>query len=318
MSAPAPARTGADQDRNRREDSTGPTRPSAGAAPVRFGFALRALAALPAGPRNALGRSLGRLALHFATERRRVAAENIAQAFPDWREADRDALLRAHFEHLGLTVMETAVAWGASDAVLDEHFDTRFDVLGLELLEAARSEGRGILLAGCHLLTLELCGALLARRMPLDAVQRRHDGRTVDALQTHGRGRHYGALLDKHDVRAVLRRLRDGHVVWLAADQDAGPRHGVFVPFFGRLASTQRAPARLVRLAGAALLRVDHWRDTATGRWTLRFAAIDVPEAADDEAATARITASIEAAVREHPEQYLWVHRRFKTRPPSD
>ena len=224
----------------------------------------------------------------------------------------RERLLRANFEATGLAVVETAAAWTRAPRTLAG----RLDLVGLHHLEAARREG-GVLLVGCHLVTLEIAGALLSTAVALDVVERPHDDTRLDALQQRGRGRAFGAVIHRDDVRTVVRRLRAGHCVWYAFDQDPGPRRGAFVPFFGVPAATLTTAPRLARAGQARLLLVDHWRDLGKRRWTVRFTPL--PSLPDDPtAATAVLVAAIEARVREHPEQYLWTHRRFKTRPPGE
>jgi KDO2-lipid IV(A) lauroyltransferase len=276
---------------------------------------MRALAYLPLGVQVRLGAVVGALARRLAHGRRRTAGTNLALCFPERDAAARERLLRANFRATGIAVLETATAWFRDPADLED----RLTVVGREHLDAALAEGRGLILVGCHFVTLEICGALLSRVADLDVMYRPNRNPVLDRIQREGRERRYGAVIDRADVRGAVRRLRAGRALWYAADQDYGPKHSVFVPFFGVPAATLTATSRLARLTGARVLRVDHWREEDPLRWTIRFdAPLEGFPSGDDTADAARLSRLVEDAVREHPDQYLWVHRRFKTRPPGE
>lgn len=302
-----------------REHSTG-ARDADVPEPVSLaGGALTILAALlghlPLSLQGRLGRVLGRLALRLAPRRRRIAERNIALCFPDLDAQARQRLLERNFEATGMAVLESATAWTRDARTLAG----RLDVIGAHHLQAALAAPGGVLLLGCHLVSLELCGALLGQLADVDAVQRRGGDGALDRLRRRGRSRHYGQLVDRDDVRTLLRRLRAGRCVWYAFDQDPGPGRGVFVPFFGVAAATVDAAPRIAAASGARLLFLDHWREPGSDRWTLRFRPVagDLPSG-DATGDTARLMHMIEAAVRERPAQYLWTHRRFKTRPDGE
>jgi KDO2-lipid IV(A) lauroyltransferase len=270
------------------------------------------LARLPFPAQRGLGRWLGNLARRLGGRRRRIAATNLALCFPERNAAEREILLRAHFRAAGISVLETAVAWFRDP----RDYADRLDVEGLDHLRAALADDRGLILAGCHFVTLEICGALLSTVADIDVMYRPNRNPVLDRIQRSGRQRRYGAVIDRSDLRTAVRRLRAGRALWYATDQDYGPRHSVFVPFFGTPAATLTATSRLARMTGAQVLRVDHWRNDARMRWTLRFSAPlpDFP-GPDPVADARRLSNAVEDAVREHPAQYLWLHRRFKTRP---
>lgn len=272
------------------------------------------LARLPLPLLRGLGYRVGEVALRLARSRRRIAERNLELCFPEQDAAARRKLLRAHFRASGVSTLETAVAWFRDPRTLTG----RLDLIGLEHLRAAEADPRGLILAGCHFVTLEICGALLSTVADLDVMYRPNRNPVFDRIQRSGRARRYGAVIDRADVRTAVRRLRAGRSIWYAADQDYGPKHSVFVPFFGIPTATLTATARLARLTAAQVLLVDHWRDDARMRWTIRFSrpfeGFPSGDAADD---AARLSMATEDAVREHPAQYLWLHRRFKTRPPG-
>ena len=194
------------------------------------------------------------------------------------------------------------------------------EVVGdIDQLEAAMDTGGGAVLVTGHFGNWELCGAALAvRGIPLDAVARPQANPLTDRLINDARAR-FGmnvipmAGATKHSLRALLA----GRAVGLVADQDARDR-GLFVPFFGRPASTFRGPAVLALRTGAPVFLITAVRDG--DRYTVRVRRIPVPEAVDEpeRELTAAISAALEAAIRERPGQYLWQHRRWKTAAPGD
>ncbi|MCC5873724.1 MAG: lipid A biosynthesis acyltransferase [Gammaproteobacteria bacterium] len=279
---------------------------------------LRGLARLPASWQPRIGRLLGRLAQALIGRRRHIVRRNLELCFPDLTARERQHLLTAHFEAAGISLLEMANAWSGNLAALD----AELEVQGGAHLDAAHRHPEGVLLLGGHFLCMEIVGALFARRFPVDVVYQRQNHPVFDEAERAGRRRHFQALIEQHQIRKVVRRLREGHAIWLAADQDQGQRGAVFAPFFGVQAATLTSPLRLARLTGATILLIDMWRNSAGRRWTVRFRPLTAsdPEgfpSGDLEADARRLNASIEAAVREHPEQYLWLHRRFKTRPPG-
>lgn len=286
--------------------------------PSRCGlWLLRGLTRLPGPWQTQIGRMLGRCASRLLRQRRRVVQRNLELCFPDLTVTDRERLLEAHFEAAGISILEMANAWSGNLAALEG----ALEVEGASHLEAARQQGGGVLFLGGHFLCMEIAGALFARRWPMDVVYRRQSHPVLDAAERAGRSRHFQALIEHHQLREVVQRLRAGHTVWFAADQDRGLQGTVFAPFFGIDAATPTSPLRLAQLSGATVLLLDMWRNNAgrsgEGRgWTVRFRPL--PEncpSGDITADVARLNACLEAAVREHPEQYLWLHRRFKTRP---
>lgn len=255
---------------------------------------------------------MGRLAQSLLGRRRRIVRRNLELCFPELSAADRQHLLEAHFQAAGLSILEMANAWNRSLDDLQGHLE----VLGSQHLEAARQHPGGVLFLGGHYLCMEIAGALFARHHPVDVVYKRQRHPVLDAAERRGRSRHFQTLIEHQQVRLLVRRLREGHSVWFAADQDQGLRGALFAPFFGVPAATLTSPLRLARLTGAKVLLLDMWRSNEGRRWTVRFRPLPEGFPSGDLSADAScLNASIEAAVREHPEQYLWLHRRFKTRP---
>ncbi len=262
----------------------------------------------------ALGKALGHLGWCVGRRRRRITETNVRLCFPELSEQERAELVRRIFRSTGIGLMETVHAWLRP---LDRLAD-RLECHGLDALRAAESEGRGVLLAGAHFLTLDFTGALLTQRVDFDVVYRRNRNAVIEWLMVRGRRRLYGAVIERQDVRQAARRLRAGKTVWYAADQDYGRRHSVFAPFFGQSAATVIATSRLARMNRSPVVVYTHFRDEVRRTWSVRFQRMENFPTGDDAADATRLNQIVEAEIRRHPEQYLWLHRRFKTRPDGE
>lgn len=263
-----------------------------------------------------LGRVAGRLALHLNPERRRIAATNIALCFPELDEAAQKALLRANLCDVGMMLAEFALGWMGSDRAIA---NVPVTVDGLEHLEAARAAGRGVLLVGGHFSHLELSARLVSSRIRIAGMYRRMDSDVFEFAVLRSRLHYADAMFDKDDIRGTVRYLKKGGTLWYAPDQDMRSKDNVFVPFFGVRAATITATHHLARLSGALVIPFYHRRLPDDAGYAMRLGAPleDFPSD-DPERDTALVNAQIESMAREAPEQYLWVHKRFKTRPPGE
>jgi len=263
-----------------------------------------------------LGRLAGRLALHLNRERRRIAATNIALCFPELDANAQRALVRANLCDVGMMLSEFALGWMGSDKAIA---NVPVTVEGLEHLEAARAAGRGVLLVGGHFSHLELCARLVSQRIRIAGMYRRMDSDVFEFAVLRSRLHYASAMFEKDDIRGTVKYLKNGGTLWYAPDQDMRSKDNVFVPFFGVLAATITATHHLARLSGALVIPFYHRRLPGDAGYAMRLGApmTDFPskDAALD---TARVNEQIEQMVREAPEQYLWVHKRFKTRPPGE
>ncbi len=274
---------------------------------------IRLIASLPYPLLMWLGRRLGALVVRFPSARRHVAEVNIALCFPELDAAAQKALVDAHLRDIGLMMVEFALGWMGSDRAVAA---LPLRVEGLEHLEAARAQGRGVLLVGGHFSHLELCARLVSQRIRIAGMYRRMDSAAFEWAVLRARLRYADAMFEKDDIRGTVKYLRAGGTLWYAPDQDMRSKDSVFVPFFGVPAATITATHHLARMSNALVIPFFHRRLPGDGGYVLRLGApldgVPGPDVTED---TARVNAGIEQMVREAPEQYLWVHKRFKTRP---
>jgi Kdo2-lipid IVA lauroyltransferase/acyltransferase len=273
---------------------------------------VRLVGRLPWRAQFALGRLLGALTVRLPGERRHVARRNIQLCFPDLDAAAREVLLRASLRDLGLMFVEFALAWFGSERAI-ERVPCAFE--GLEHLETCRRNGGGALLVGAHFSHLELCARLVSQRIRIAGMYRVMDDPVFERAVLRARLGYADAMFTKEDIRRTVRYLKGGGTVWYAPDQDMRGKDSVFVPFFGVPAATITATHHLARLSGAVVIPFFHRRNP-DGGYSIRLEAplADFP-GADVAADTARVNECVERMVREAPEQYLWIHKRFKTRP---
>ena len=276
---------------------------------------LRVLALLPFAGQVRIGTAMGRVALRFSPHRRHITHVNLELCFPELDDAQRHTLLIKHFESLGIGMLETALSWWSAPGRLRPL--TRIE--GLEHLHAALAKGKGVILLSAHFTTLEIGGRLLAQHAPFHVMYREHKNALFEAVMKRARERHYEKAIERSDIRGMLRSLKDNHPVWYAPDQNYGREHSTFVPFFGIAASTITATSRLARMSGAAVVPFFQERLAGGAGYRLHLQpALENFPSDNIEQDTQRINAIIETQIRRVPAQYLWTHRRFKTRPPGE
>lgn len=262
-----------------------------------------------------LGRGLGGLMYHLAGSRRRIAERNLELCFPELSVGERQRLLRENFASTGMTFFEMAISWWWPV----ERLKRLGTVEGLEHLRQAEADGQGVILMALHFTTLEMGGALLCMQQDMYGMYRAHKNPLFDFIQRHGREQRLLGAIERDDVRGMLKVLRAGGVVWYAPDQDYGAQRSLFVPLFGVQAATVTATSKFARLGRARVVPFTQTRlaDGSGYKVTVHPALADFP-GDSEEADCLRINQWIEQAIRQQPEQYLWAHRRFKTRPAGE
>ena len=280
-----------------------------------FLYAMRSVGRMPWGVQRALGGMTGWLLYRLMRRRRGIAETNLACCFPRLGEAERSRIVRHHFRSLGLGLVEIAIAWWGSD----EQIAARSRIVGTEHLEAALSHGRGVLLLGGHFTTFEIGGRIMATRFTVGATYRPHGDPWWDSRIRGGRTRYLSDLVPHKDARAMVRYLGRNRILWYAPDQDFSREEGrrrVFARFFAERAVTTTATAWLAQRSGARVVPFASYRRADDSGWDVVLSpALESFPSGDDPADAGRLNAVLETQIRRSIEQYLWVHRRFKTRP---
>ncbi len=258
---------------------------------------------------------LGRLAWRLVGSRRRVTLTNLRLCFPEWSEAQRVAVGRAHFQMFLTAMLTQGLQWFASRRRLAR----ACQLVDVHHWDAVRDQP--VILLAPHFMALDIAGVRVSADYPLISMYGKHKNLRVDDLIRGYRTRFSRGLLysRQEGLRPVLRGLKAPYAFYYLPDLDFGPRDSVFVPFFGMAAATVPALSRLARITGARVVPcVARERADGQGFEARFYPAWDNFPTDDAVADTARMNAFIEARVRETPAQYLWTHKRFKTRPPGE
>lgn len=259
-----------------------------------------------------IGNRIGDLTWAALRGRRRITLRNLELCFPEWRKERREQIALESFRSAGIAVFESSRAWWRSPATVAR----RFEFHNLGQVHAGQAQGRGLVLFGAHYMHLEITGAAASHRFPLDTIYRPQNNAALEALVSWRRKRIYTWQIDRRDVRSIYRALKANHVVWYTGDQDFGRKQAVFVPFFGVEAATVIAGSRFARANDSMAISVDFRRDDRSGHYIVEFSS-PFTFTGDDAEDAATMNRHIEAGILKAPGQYMWFHRRFKTRPPG-
>ena len=270
---------------------------------------LRLIAFLPYAWKLRVGRAIGRLVRLLPLPYVRIARRNIGICLPELSPAARETLLKRHFESLGIGLCETAMTWWSDE----DEIRGLTQVEGIEHLQRALARGRGAILVGGHFTTIEIGVRILNSVVPVNVLFRPTRNEVLsDFMERHVAGRAQRAIR-YDDIRTLVRALKQNGAVWYAPDQSYRNKGAAMVPFFGTPAATNTSTSRLARMTGAAVLTYFPQRlPDGQGYKVLIGPELERFPGDDPVADTARFGALLEAQIRHHPEQYLWMHRRFK------
>jgi len=259
-----------------------------------------------------IGKYLGRCALHLFRRFRHIAHVNLSLCFPELSTAARQTLLQKHFESLGMGLIESGMAYWTPMHKLA----ALIQIKGLEHLQAAAAKKQGTLILSAHFTSLDICGSLFSSIFPIHVVYREQKNQVIDALLKKQRGRQSMQAIHRRSIRQVIRALKKNAVLWYAVDQDYGKEYSIFSPFFNIPTATITTPSRYVKHTRSQALTSFYCRLPQGKGYQITINPI--LEAFDQLStleANSLFNKLLEKAIRAYPEQYLWIHRRFKTRP---
>lgn len=272
------------------------------------------LSRLPFSWGMALSRGLKPLAKVLMKSRIAISERNIRACFPSLNDAEVADMLEKNFTGLALMVGETAYAWWGNKAF----FERVGKINGLEHIEAAKAAGRGVILITIHTTCMEIGGHILGTQLPITAFYRPYDNPVLERVSRKVRQKEQGAVIDKRNIRMAIKMLRSNGVLWYTTDLDVKNRKSLFIPFFGVLASTVAAPARMAKITNAVVIPMVPIREPGNRYRVEILSPLENFPTDDIEADLTRINATNEQMVMMAPDQYWWIHRRFKSRPPGE
>jgi len=279
-----------------------------------FGL-LRLAALLPYRGALAVGRRLGQLLFHLSRSRLPVIDTNLARCFPEKSAAERGRIRTEFYRNMGISLMEVAMCWWWSD----EKLKPRVELRGREHLDAVLASGRGAILLTGHYTSLEIGGRLLTLYMPLQGMYRTQRNAMFDSYLYTRRHSYLVDIVSRKNTLRLVKGIRKQVPTWYAPDQDFKRERNVFALFMGIATATISASSRLAQASNAAMLPYYPERKQDGSGYILHIGAPLQNFPSGDEVADATaINQSIEKWVRAFPENYMWMHQRFKTRPPGE
>jgi KDO2-lipid IV(A) lauroyltransferase len=270
-------------------------------------------ARLPPPWQQRLGRGLGRLVRRVKRRELRVARRNFELCFKELGSAERQALLERHFESVGMSFVEMGIGWFTPI----ERLLARVTIVGREHLDAALARGKGALLFTAHFTTLEVGVAVLEALVPkASCMYRPQRNAMMDMMIRRGRHRFAREQIPRDNVRALLRNLRDNYAVVYLPDQTHLGKQSELLPFFGEPAVTNTATSKLAAISGAAVLPY-FFRRLPNGDYRVDIGPpLDGLPSESPTRDAQRLFGALEDYIRLAPEQYLWLYKKFKGRPP--
>lgn len=260
-----------------------------------------------------LGRTVGRLLLKVGSSRKRIALKNLQLCFPNLSAKEHQQMLKKNFENTGIALFETGMGWWWPNWRVRR----KVKVVGLKNIEQAKQNGHGILLLAMHYLSAEINCRGIGYSNPTVVFYRPHNNELMEYFQYRGRSRSNKYMLGKRDVKGLIKALREGESCIYLPDQDYGRNRSLFVPFFAvKDAATTTGTLIFARQTNVQSFMLIPTRNDDDSGYTIKITeAMENFPTNDDRADLIRLNQELEKAISQKPEQYMWLHRRFKTRP---
>lgn len=274
---------------------------------------MRIVTSLPLAWLERIGSAFGMLIYYALPSRRRIGEINLRFAFPQANPEEIKRRNKLCFRNIGIAAFEMGLTWWQDDELLSQ-----CEIEGLQYLQQAQSQGKGVIILTAHFTCLEIGGPVLNHHVPFMVMYKRAHNKLFDAFMRHHRGRLYRAIVDHHKPIAMIKGLKKGYAAWYAPDQDFGGKDSVYVPFFGVDATALTAPARFASMSGAPVIPyLIQRKPKGAGYKLIILPALENFPAGDAERDARRINEVLEDLIMKNPDQYLWVHKRYKSRPPG-
>ena len=288
--------------------------------PTWIGLALlRLICFLPYPVLMHMGKGIGLLAYKVIKKRKRIAQINIDACFPELSQLEREALTKEAIVNTGIGIMEGFYSWWTPFETLN----AKGTLHGADIVRKAQAEGRGVIILSPHYTSIEVSGRILFGNLPADTTYRAQNNKAIDWCLTRARKQDGCHLIEKTEMRQMIKRLKKGRAMWYACDQDFGRKNSVFVPFFGHQAATIATIGRLAKITGAKVVFIDYKRDDSQGFAKSHY-HVNISDpfedqfSGSDEENALIMNQAVEASIRKNKSQYFWVHKRFKKRPEND
>lgn len=262
-----------------------------------------------------LGKGLGRILPRLLKSRKKVVAVNLSICFPDLNPSDTKNLIHNHFIEMGVMLTQTLKAFLSSTKGIEKNAIIK----GGEHIEACLNKKQGVLLVAGHFTALDMGGKILCQKYPIAGMYREHKHPLTEYIVTKSRLKYAKKMFNRDALRPIIKHLKSGGILWYAPDQNYRRGQSEFVPFFGKQASTITATHQMARLSKCQVLFFHVQRNEQSPYYTLTISPpIDDFPTKDPITDTQRVNLGIENMVIKNPAEYLWVHKRFKTRPAGE
>jgi len=260
-----------------------------------------------------MGRTLGRVVHRFVKKRRKIAEVNVALCYPTMSKEDQAKLVLQNMENTGMAIFESAMAWWWPQWRINRIVGS---ITGLEHIDKANAQGCGVLLMAPHYLHLEMSSRIMGTQRQAVGFYRPHNNALMDYFTTKGRLRSNKYLVGKRDIKGLLKALKDKNFCYYLPDQDYGRKRSVFAPFFAvEDAASTTGTLLFATSKYCQALSIESRRDEQ-GKYHLAVQpALENFPSGDEIADVTAVNQRMEQAINKAPEQYMWLHRRFKTRP---